>query len=81
LRSAPGRGSSLNARSKIAFHEAPLVRYNVEPLTAPCGHLFIAAAGIAASNIWARLSLAGGSFALAQHRGEFTAFAWLNSIR
>jgi len=28
----------------------------------------------AASNIWAALEFAGGSFALAQHRGEFIAF-------
>src|SRR5262245_43068690 len=33
LRSAPGRGSSLSARSKLPSTKCPLVRYTVEPPT------------------------------------------------
>jgi len=38
------------------------------------GNLFIAVAGIGRQQDLSPLELAGGSFALAQHRGEFTAF-------
>jgi hypothetical protein len=60
---------------QIAFHEAPL-----GPVHGGTTHrhrardLFIAAAGIGRQQYLGALELAGGSFALAQHRGEFTAF-------
>jgi hypothetical protein len=60
---------------QIAFHEAPL-----GPIHGGAAHhyrarnLFIAAAGIGRQQDLGTLEFAGGSFALAQHRGEFTAF-------
>src|SRR6195256_5761254 len=76
LRSAPGRGSSLSARSRLPSTKRRLVRYTVEPPTATVrGNLVIAAAGIGRQQYLGSLELAGGSFAFAQHRGKFTAFA------
>src|SRR5664279_465505 len=75
LRSAPGRGSSLSARSRLPSTKRRLVRYTVEPPTATARAISSSLRpASAASNIWARLSFAGGPFAFAQHRGEFTAF-------
>ena len=75
LRSAPGRGSSLSARSRLPSTKRRLVRYTVEPPTASVrGDLVIAAAGIGRQQYLGSLELAGGSLAFAQHRGEFTAF-------
>src|ERR1700694_1882968 len=59
---------------QIAFHEAPL-----GPVHGGTAHrhrarnLFIAAAGIGRQQDLGALELAGGSFALAQHRAEFIA--------
>ena len=60
---------------QIAFHEAPLGpvhggtahRYRA-------GNFLVAAAGIGRQQDLGALELAGGPFAIAQHRGEFTAF-------
>src|SRR5450755_936789 len=60
---------------QIAFHKAPLGP--VHGGTAHrhrAGNLFIAAAGICRQQYLGALEFAGGPFALAQHRGEFTAF-------
>src|SRR6202165_1859418 len=60
---------------QIAFHETPL-----GPVHGGTAHrhrarnLFIAAAGIGRQQDLGALELTGGSFALAQHRGEFKAF-------
>ena len=75
---APGRGSSLSARSEIAFNEATLGPVNGGAADSQrcaqslhrCGRLS------AASKIWARLSLAGGMFAAAYRSGEFTALGF-----
>src|SRR5450759_2052363 len=64
LRSAPGRGSSLSARSRLPSTKRRFRARN----------LFIAAAGIGRQQYLGALEFAGGSFALAQHRGEFTTF-------
>src|SRR5882757_8176772 len=75
LRSAPGRGSSLSARSRLPSTKRRLVRYTVEPAHRHrAGNLFIAAAGSGRQQDLGALEFAGGSFALAQHRGELTAF-------
>src|ERR1700675_3975439 len=75
LRSAPGRGSSLSARSRLPCTKRRLVRYTVEPPHRHCArNLFVAAAGIGRQQYLGALEFAGGSFALAQHRGEITAF-------
>jgi hypothetical protein len=51
-----------------------LVRYTVELPTATVRAISSSLQpASAASKIWARLSLPGGSFALAQHRGQLTA--------
>jgi hypothetical protein len=60
---------------QIAFHKAPL-----GPVHGGTAHrhrarnLFIAAAGIGRQQDLGALEFAGGSFAFAQHRGEFIAF-------
>jgi transposase len=60
---------------QVAFHKAPL-----GPVHGGTAHrhrarnLFIAAAGIGRQQYLGALEFAGGSFALAQHRSEFTAF-------
>src|ERR1700694_417038 len=60
---------------QIAFHETPL-----GPVHGGTAHrhrarnLFIAAAGIGRQQDLGALELAGGAFALAQHRGEFKVF-------
>ena len=60
---------------QIAFHEAPLDPvYGGTAHRYRAGNLFIAAAGIGRQQYLGALELAGGSFALAQHRGEFKAF-------
>src|SRR5207342_3034740 len=75
FRSAPWRGSSLSARSRLPSTNRRLVRYTVEPPTATARAIsFVAAAGIGRQQDLGALELAGGSFAFAQHRGEFTAF-------
>jgi len=60
---------------QIAFHEAPLGPINRG--TAHCQsarNLFVAAAGIGCQQDLGAPELAGGPFALAQHRREFIAF-------
>src|SRR5450759_2935681 len=58
LRSAPGRGSSLSARSRLPSTKRRLVRYTVEPPTATVRAISSSLRpASAASNIWARLSL------------------------
>src|SRR5712672_2519319 len=58
LRSAPGRGSSLSARSRLPSTKRRLVRYTVEPPTATVRAISSSLwPASAASNIWARLSL------------------------
>src|SRR6266481_4993208 len=75
LRSAPGRGSSLNARSRLPSTKRRLVRYTVEPPTATARAISSSLRpASAASNIWARLSLRAAHLPFAQHRGEFIAF-------
>src|SRR6476620_8228181 len=100
LRSAPGRGSSLSARSRLPSTKRRLVRYTVEPPTPTLraisssletvfgqppahrlarqtlmpGELDHGVAGIGRQQDLGALEFAGGSFAFAQHRGEFTAF-------
>src|SRR5450755_1452088 len=75
LRSAPGRGSSLSARSRLPSTKRRLVRYTVEPPTATVRAISsCAAAGIGRQQYLGALELAGSSFAFAQHRGQFTAF-------
>src|SRR6202040_1408763 len=75
LRSAPGRGSSLSARSRL-----PSTKRRFGPVHGGTTHrhrtrnLFIAVAGIGRQQDLGALEFAGGSFAFAQHRGEFTAF-------
>ena len=57
LRSAPGRGSSLSARSRLPSTKRRLVRYTVEPPTATVRAISSSLQpASAASNIWARLS-------------------------
>ena len=75
LRSAPGRGSSLSARSRLPSTKRRLVRYTVEPPTATVRAISSSLwPASAASKIWARLSLRAARLPPAQHRGEFTAF-------
>src|SRR3979490_788139 len=60
---------------QIAFHEAPLGPvHGGAAHRHRAGHLFIAAGGIGRQPDLGALEFAGGSFALAQHRGELTAF-------
>src|ERR1700732_3374636 len=68
LRSAPGRGSSLSARSRLPSTKRRLVRYTVEPPTAT------ARAIVRRQQYLGALELAGGSLAFTQHRGELAAF-------
>jgi hypothetical protein len=67
LRSAPGRGSSLSARSRFPSTKRRLVRYTVDPLTATAqaisSSLLLASA--ASRMICARLELANGALAFA----------------
>ncbi len=75
LRCTPGTRVLTQRPFKIAFHEAPLGPVH-GGTTYPhgAGNLFIAAAGIGRQQYLSPLELAGGPFAFAQHRGEFTAF-------
>src|SRR5208282_1896128 len=58
FRSAPGRCSSLSARSRLPSTKRRLVRYTVEPPTATVRAISSSLQpASAASNIWARLSL------------------------
>ena len=60
---------------QIAFHEAPLGPINGGAAHRhAAGNLLVAAAGIGRQQDLGSLELAGGSLALAQHRGEFIAF-------
>src|SRR5438552_14123834 len=75
LRSAPRTRILAQRPFQIAFHEAPLGPvHGGAAHRHRAGNLFIAAAGIGRQQYLGALELAGGSFALAQHRGEFTAF-------
>jgi hypothetical protein len=82
LRSAPGRGSSLSARSRLPNTKRRLVRYTVEQ---PTPTLVAIASSLApasaASKICARLSLRAAclpplNIAVSSSRSD-----WLNSIR
>jgi hypothetical protein len=60
---------------QIAFHEAPLGPvHGGAAHRHRAGNLFIVAAGIGRQQYLGALEFAGGSFAFAQHRDEFTAF-------
>ena len=82
LRSAPGRGSSLSARSRLPSTKRRLVRYTVEPPTATV--LAISSSprpASAASKIWARLSLRAACLPLLNIAVSSQRSAWLNSTR
>src|SRR5882762_7574961 len=72
LRSAPGRGSSLSAASRLPSTKRRLVRYTVEPPTPTLAAMFSSLApASAASNILRALELARRLLASAQKRREF----------
>ena len=75
LRSAPGRGSSLSARSRLPSTKRRLVRYTVEPPTATVRAISSSLLpASAASKIWARLSLRAARLPLLNIVGELAAF-------
>ena len=75
LRSAPRTRILAQRPFQIAFHEAPLGPvHGGAAHRHRAGNLFIAAAGIGRQQDLGALEFAGGSFALAQHRGELIAF-------
>jgi hypothetical protein len=60
---------------QIAFHEAPLGPVHGGAAHGQgAGDFLVAAAGIGCQQYLGAFELAGGAFAFAQHRGEFTAF-------
>jgi len=82
LRSAPGRGSSLSARSRLPSTKRRLVRYTVEPPTATVRAISSSLQpASAASNIWARLSLRAARLPLLNIAVSSQRSAWLNSTR
>ena len=61
---------------QIAFHEAPLGPvHGGAAHRHRAGNFLVAAAGIRRQQNLGSLELAGGAFALAQHRGQFVAFS------
>jgi DNA polymerase III epsilon subunit-like protein len=82
LRSAPGRGSSFSARSRLPSTKRRLVRYTVEPPTATARAISSSLRpASAASNIWARLSLRAARLPLLNIAVSSQRSAWLNSTR
>src|SRR5712671_2217749 len=82
LRSAPGRGSSLSARSRLPSTKRRLVRYTVEPPTATARAISSSLRpASAASKIWARLSLRAARLPLLNIAVSSQRSAWLNSTR
>src|SRR5258705_5012893 len=82
LRSAPGRGSSLSARSRLPSTKRRLVRYTVEPLTATAQAISSSLRpASAASRICARLSLRTARLPLLNIAVSSSRSAWLNSTR
>src|SRR6202522_2587292 len=80
LRSAPGRGSSLSARSRLPSTKRRLVRYTVEPPTATVRAISSSLQpASAASNIWARLSLRAARLPLLNIAVSSPRSAWLSS--
>src|SRR5947199_358765 len=82
LRSAPGRGSSLSARSRLPSTKRRLVRYTVEPLTATVRAISSSLQpASAASNIWARLSLRAARLPPRNIAVSSQRSAWFSSTR
>src|SRR5580704_1064139 len=82
LRSAPGRGSSLSARSRFPSTKRRLVRYTVEPPTATVRAISSSLQpASAASNIWARLSLRAARLPLLNIAVSSPRSAWLSSTQ
>src|SRR5450432_2734924 len=82
LRSAPGRRSSLSARSRLPSTKRRLVRYTVEPPTATVRAISSSLRpASAASKIWARLSLRAARLPLLNIALSSQRSAWLNSTR
>ena len=82
LRFAPGRGSSLSARSKLPSTKRRLIRYTVEPPTATARAISSSLLpASAASKIWARLSLRADRLPLLNIVVSSQRSAWLNSTR
>src|ERR1700678_3360966 len=80
LRSAPGRGSSLSARSRLPSTKRRLVRYTVEAPTATVRAISSSLQpASAASNIWARLSLRAARLPLLNIAVSSPRSAWLSS--
>jgi hypothetical protein len=73
LRSAPGRGSSLSARSRLPSTKRRLVRTRWSHPPPPCAQSLRAAAGIGRQQYLGALEFAGGSFAFSQTSGQFIA--------
>src|SRR6266568_2107219 len=81
LRSAPGRGSSLSARSRLPSTKRRLVRDTVEPPTATARAISLSLRpASAASKIWARLSLRAARLPLLNIAVSSQRSAWLNSV-
>src|SRR6516165_9086945 len=82
LRSAPGRCSSLSARSRLPSTKRRLVRYTVEPLTpTPMAISSSPAPASAASKIWARLSLRDACLPPLSSALRSLRSTWLSSTR
>src|ERR1700736_5934469 len=78
LRSAPGRCSSLSARSRLPSTKRCLVRlHSGTAHRHGAGNLVTAAAGIGRQHYLGSLELAGGKLAPAQHCGKLVAFGFL----
>src|SRR5690348_4747961 len=74
LRSAPGRGSSLSARSRLPSTKRRLVRYTVEPPTPTLPAISsLAGPGVGGQQDLRSLELAGRMLATAEQRPEFSA--------
>ena len=82
LRSAPGRGSSLSARSRLPSTKRRLVRYTVELPTDTVRAISSSLQpASAASNTSARLSLRAARLPLLDIAMSSSRSAWLNSTR
>ena len=82
FRSAPGRCSSLSARSRLPSTKRRLVRYTVEPPTATVRAISSSPQPASAANrIWARLSLRAARLPLLSSVVSSSRSAWLSSTR
>src|SRR5437899_2062986 len=82
LRSAPGRGSSLSARSRLPSTKRRLIRYTVEPPTPTLLAISSSPApASAASKICARLSLRDACLPLLSSALSSVRSIWLRSTR